>query len=229
MKVKELTRGKSKAKSPIKPIKAPAKKPTKTTTKTNGSRTKAKPKVDSKAVEKLLAKHKAKLQAEKKAAKKPTPPKQEAKPKKKIERKRLTRSIEMNESMSVHNNKAKLLPVGSTTGRDILKQQINASFAAYMAREAAKKRAAKGIKLKKMTMKVPPQRVLALQVRNREQPEWGILRSFVVTDHTPESQIEKWRAELADLKIGWSITDYFGSDAQYKIDFVTIPGRTVEV
>lgn len=78
-----------------------------------------------------------------------------------------------------------------------------------------------------VTMTVPVQRYLALQVRTPGE-DWGTLRALPINQYTPKKEIDRLREELKNLQIGWAVTDYFGSDAQFRICEVTQEGYRVK-
>lgn len=194
-------------------------------------------KANKKIAQKILERHRLRLKQEannkkttnKKTVKKPEA-KPEAKPKKIIERKHLTRSTKpmQQETVKVKNPRAKLIAKSGGPGSVELRKAANAAFAAHLAREAARARAAKGIVTQKLTIKIPKQKVLALQVRTVEDPEWGILKSFAINDYTSQKQLDEYTKELKELQVGWIVSNYFGSNASYKIDVVVQPSRVVE-
>lgn len=114
---------------------------------------------------------------------------------------------------------------GVSVGSSKLRELQEASFNAYRAREIAKERAAKGLPPSLVAVVTPEQLVIALQVRDDSNPEWSILRSIPINSHTSESQLRKYRQELNDLKMGWVVSNYFGSNAEFRICRLTQKGH----
>ena len=180
---------KSKAKKAVKRVTSAARKPKKQSSE----------KVQA-TVQKILAKHKQTL-----AKKKVT------KPKKAKEPKPVFNTVVIHEARP----QRKRLKGGGPSKE--MRTIASAQWAAVKAKNYIREREAQGLPPLTVTLKTPARQLLALQVRDSRDPEWGTLKAFTINSHTPSSQLDKYRAELRELQIDWIVSNYFGSDAMYRI------------
>lgn len=168
------------------------------------------------AASELLKRHQLKLGAKTK----PQPDKISVKPK--IERVRMKTRVQVEEPKA---KPRKRLKNGGPNPEFIAASK--AAYAAMQARKAAKAREEKGIVSPPLQVNLPKQHMLVLQVRNLQDEEWGILKAFNINAYTPPSQLDKYVAQLEELKLGWIISGYFGNDANFRIHEVVRQAQTV--
>lgn len=65
---------------------------------------------------------------------------------------------------------------------------------------------------------------LALQVRNKRDPQWGNVKAFNIHPNaTPEHVKAEYAASLRREQMGWILDGYFGGTAEWRIEEVQGP------
>jgi hypothetical protein len=104
----------------------------------------------------------------------------------------------------------------------------------FALKELARKRMRQGLSpSESITITMPPQHQIALQVKAGKDKEWSTVVGLKYYPGMPHGGgectcVDCLKASLKDKLMGWQNTGYFGSDAVFEIREVIVPARSVQ-